>query len=55
MEQELGDDARTVYFARVPPTVPKEEILEVFNSFCGPVVRVNLFRPWATAKTHNVR
>lgn len=44
----------SVFFARVPPTVPYEEILELFQEF-GNVVSLNLFRPWATAKTSKVR
>jgi hypothetical protein len=52
--EELDRCARTIYFARVPPCVSLDEIREVFGS-CGPIVEVNLFRPWATAKTSKVR
>jgi hypothetical protein len=52
--EELDRCARNIYFARVPPCVALDEIKEVFGS-CGPIVEVNLFRPWATAKTSKVR
>jgi hypothetical protein len=52
--EELERCARTVYFARVPPCVPVEELEELFGS-CGKVVNVNLFKPWATSKTSKVR
>eukprot|EP00775_Hariotina_reticulata_P003529 gene3529-3798_t len=40
----------SVFFARVPPTVPYESIKALFEQF-GKVKLLNLFRPWATAKT----
>lgn len=46
--------AASLFFARVPPTVPYEAILELFEQF-GKVASLNLFRPWATAKTSKVR
>lgn len=49
-----GLDACCVFFARVPPTVPYESILALFQQF-GTVKSLNLFRPWASAKTSKVR
>jgi hypothetical protein len=46
-------DACCVFFARVPPTVPYESILALFQQF-GTVKSLNLFRPWASAKTSKV-
>lgn len=46
-------DACSVFFARVPPTVPYESILALFQHF-GTVKSLNLFRPWASAKTSKV-
>eukprot|EP00879_Flechtneria_rotunda_P002428 GHRR01002625.1.p1 GENE.GHRR01002625.1~~GHRR01002625.1.p1 ORF type:complete len:782 (+),score=274.94 GHRR01002625.1:429-2774(+) len=43
-------DKCSVFFARVPPTVPYESILALFQQF-GTVKSLNLFRPWASAKT----
>lgn len=42
-----------VFFARVPPTVPYESIHALFSQF-GKVLNLNLFRPWASAKTSKV-
>lgn len=42
-----------VFFARVPPTVPYESIHALFSQF-GAVLNLNLFRPWASAKTSKV-
>lgn len=44
----------SLFFARVPPTVSYESIMELFAQF-GTVLTLNLFRPWATAKTSKVR
>jgi hypothetical protein len=44
----------SLFFARVPPTIPYESIMELFAQF-GTVLTLNLFRPWATAKTSKVR
>lgn len=44
----------SLFFARVPPTVTYESILELFAQF-GKVQTLNLFRPWASAKTSKVR
>jgi hypothetical protein len=52
-EEELKKCERTVYFARVPPCVPVEELQQLFAS-CGDVIEVNLFKPWATSKTSKV-
>jgi hypothetical protein len=52
--EELERCARTVYFARVPPCVPVEELEQLFGS-CGKIINVNLFKPWATSKTSKVR
>lgn len=46
-------DSCCVFFARVPPTVPYESILALFQQF-GTVNSLNLFRPWASAKTSKV-
>jgi hypothetical protein len=43
----------SVFFARVPPTVPYESIQTLFERF-GKVKLLNLFRPWASAKTSKV-
>jgi hypothetical protein len=53
-QEELDRCTRTVFFACVPPCVAAEGIEELFNS-CGTVRHVNLFKPWATAKTSKVR
>lgn len=45
--------SQCVFFARVPPTVPYELIHALFAQF-GKVVNLNLFRPWASAKTSKV-
>jgi RNA recognition motif-containing protein len=39
-----------VFFARVPPNVPYEELHGVFSKY-GTVTNLNLYRRWATAKT----
>jgi hypothetical protein len=44
----------SLFFARVPPTIPYESIMELFAQF-GKILTLNLFRPWATAKTSKVR
>jgi hypothetical protein len=59
---EASDDASdnpitlgtSLFFARVPPTVTYEAIMELFAEH-GKVLTLNLFRPWATAKTSKVR
>lgn len=43
----------SLFFARVPPTVTYEAIMELFAEH-GKVLTLNLFRPWATAKTSKV-
>jgi hypothetical protein len=48
------DTSRTLYFARVPPTVPSEEILALFKT-CGPVRNLQLYRPWRKARSSKVR
>lgn len=57
-EADPGDNpivlGTNLFFARVPPTVSYESILELFTQF-GTVLTLNLFRPWATAKTSKVR
>lgn len=45
--------SNSVFFARVPPTVPYEAIHALFAQF-GTVLNLNLFRPWASAKTSKV-
>lgn len=42
------------FFARVPPIVTHEQLLELFREF-GEVEDVNLFRPFAEAKTSKVK
>jgi len=49
-EEEREKCARSVYFARVPPTVEADEIQAIFAT-CGQVVGINLYKPWATSKT----
>jgi hypothetical protein len=51
-----GDSAQgscSVFFARVPPTVSYNSIKALFEQF-GKVKLLNLFRPWASAKTSKV-
>jgi hypothetical protein len=43
----------SLFFARVPPTVTYEALMELFAAH-GKVLTLNLFRPWATAKTSKV-
>lgn len=43
----------TLYFARVPPTLPCEEILALFET-CGPVRHLQLYRPWCNARSSKV-
>ena len=40
----------SIFFARVPPMVPDNDLLQLFSRF-GTVKDLNLFRRWATAKT----
>eukprot|EP00775_Hariotina_reticulata_P008247 gene8247-8436_t len=40
----------SIFFARVPPTVPFESIKSLFEQF-GKIKLLNLFKPWASAKT----
>ena len=44
----------SLFFARVPPTVEVDAIRALFERY-GEVQELNLFRPWATAKTSKVR
>jgi hypothetical protein len=44
---------RTLYFARVPPCVPEANILALFQ-ICGPVRALQLYRPWASARSSKV-
>lgn len=53
MPSDNEQDACCVFFARVPPTVPYESIMALFQQF-GTVKSLNLFRPWASAKTSKV-
>jgi RNA recognition motif-containing protein len=39
-----------VFFARVPPPVPYDDLLTLFRQY-GEVKDLNLYRRWATAKT----
>lgn len=41
---------RFLFFARVPPAVPYDELLALFNKY-GTVLDLNLYRRWASAKT----
>lgn len=43
-----------VFFAKVPPFVQEEQLLELFTR-CGAVVGINLYRSWATTKKSKVR
>ena len=47
------EDSTEFFFARIPSTVTQEELLAVFSSF-GTVEEVNLFKPFAEAKTSKV-
>jgi hypothetical protein len=49
-EEEREKCLRSIYFARVPPCIPADEIQAVFAT-CGQVVEVNLYKPWASSKT----
>eukprot|EP00878_Enallax_costatus_P006771 GHUV01007097.1.p2 GENE.GHUV01007097.1~~GHUV01007097.1.p2 ORF type:complete len:445 (+),score=134.60 GHUV01007097.1:4633-5967(+) len=49
-EADSAAPSNSVFFARVPPTVPYESIHALFAQF-GTVLNLNLFRPWASAKT----
>jgi hypothetical protein len=42
-----------VFFAKVPPSVLEPELERLFSR-CGTVVGINLYRPWALAKTSKV-
>jgi hypothetical protein len=42
------------FFARVPPTITHEQLVELFSKY-GTVEDLNLFRPFAEAKTSKVR
>ncbi len=53
LPEDDGFAGCSVFFARVPPTVPHEAILELFQQY-GHVRSLNLFRPWASAKTSKV-
>ena len=44
----LGHDA--IFFARVPPMVPYEDLHELFSRF-GEVTDLNLFRRWQTGES----
>jgi hypothetical protein len=46
----VATSTHAVFFARVPPTVPYEELHELFSKY-GTVTNLNLYRRWATAKT----
>lgn len=43
-----------MFFAKVPPSVLEPELERLFAR-CGTVVGINLYRPWALAKTSKVR
>ena len=42
--------ANAIFFARVPATVPPEDLIALFSKY-GHVQHLNLYRRWATAKT----
>lgn len=44
------DQCTAVFFARVPPPVPYDDLLALFRQY-GEVKNLNLYRRWATAKT----
>lgn len=46
----VPDASASVFFARCPPSITEDQLLEVFGKF-GTVVNVNLFKRWAAAKS----
>lgn len=46
-------DGCSVFFARVPPILQEDAILEVFEHY-GPVQSINLYRRWAASKSSKV-
>ena len=48
--QYSDKEDRTLFFAKVNPSAPPEEVAALFSRF-GAVESVNLFRAWATART----
>jgi hypothetical protein len=49
-----GGGRSSFFFARVPPTMTHEQLVELFSKY-GTVEDLNLFRPFAEAKTSKVQ
>jgi hypothetical protein len=49
-----GGGRSSFFFARVPPTIMHEQLVELFSKY-GAVEDLNLFRPFAEAKTSKLR